>query len=696
MTSVTLVGNPNCGKSTLFNSLTGARQKVGNWPGVTVSRTTGTMRLGKESFDVIDLPGLYTLDASDDKVAVDEEIARQNLLSGECGTVVNIVDATSLARGLFLTTQLCERNIPLVVAVNMIDVAKRRDIEVDCERLSAELGCPVVPISARRREGINELKEAIAHATSVRRQPSVDTDHRYSEVDRIVHSAVSRSQHRRTRSELIDNVVLNKYLAFPIFLLVMYLLFLFTINVGSAFIDFFDIAAGAIFVETPRAILTSLGSPNWLTTFFADGVGGGIQLVATFVPVIACLFLFLAVLEDSGYMGRVAFIMDRLMKMIGLPGKSFVPLIVGFGCNVPSVMATRNLENQPDRVLTTLMAPYMSCGARLTVYVLFASAFFPSSGQNVVFALYFIGIAVAVASAWIARRHLLPQTESSFVMELPPYHLPTIRGVLTQTWHRLSGFVTRAGKAIVLVVIVLNFVNSIGTDGSFGNEDSENSVLSEIGRFITPAFAPMGIDDDNWPATVGIFTGMFAKEVVVGTLDALYSSTPPDDTPFDFLDDMKTAVITIPENLSTLGDALGDPLGIDLAPVTDLEESAVEQGVEINTVTAMQNLFHGQLGAFSYLLFILLYMPCFATIGVIYKELGAFWAAFSTVWSVVVAYAAAVICYQMGSIGSDPISALIWIALVTLASGIVFASLIFWGKKKAPEAQGLIPVQAVD
>ena len=696
MTSVTLVGNPNCGKSTLFNQLTGARQKVGNWPGVTVSRTTGTMRHEKQSFDVIDLPGLYTLDTRDDKVAVDEEIARQNLLNGECGTVVNIVDATSLSRGLFLTTQLCERDIPLVVAVNMTDVAKRRDIEVDCDRLSAELGCPVIPISARRREGISELKDAIVHASPVSRPPSIDTDHRYSEVDRIVHAAVSRSQHRRTRSELIDNVVLNKYLAFPIFLLVMYLLFLFTINIGSAFIDFFDIAAGAIFVETPRAILTSIGTPGWLTTFFADGVGGGIQLVATFVPVIACLFLFLAVLEDSGYMGRVAFIMDRLMKMIGLPGKSFVPLIVGFGCNVPSVMATRNLENQPDRVLTTLMSPYMSCGARLTVYVLFASAFFPSSGQNVVFALYFIGIAVAVASAWIARRHLLPQTESSFVMELPPYHLPTVRGVLTQTWHRLSGFVTRAGKAIVLVVIVLNFVNSIGTDGSFGNEDSENSVLSEIGRFITPAFAPMGIDEENWPATVGIFTGMFAKEVVVGTLDALYSSTPPDDSPFDFLDDMKTAVSSIPENLSTLGGALGDPLGIDLDPVTDLEESAVEQGVEINTVTAMQNLFHGQLGAFSYLLFILLYMPCFATIGVIYKELGTFWAAFSTVWSVVVAYAAAVICYQLGMIGSDPISALIWIALVTLASGIVFASLIFWGKKKAPEAQGLIPVQAID
>ena len=231
-------------------------------------------------------------------------------------------------------------------------------------------------------------------------------------------------------------------------------------------------------------------------------------------------------------MGRVAFIVDRLLRRLGLPGKSFVPLIVGFGCNVPAVMATRTLDNTPDRILTTLMAPYMSCGARLTVYALFAAAFFPDNGQNIVFALYLFGIAAAVFSALAVRRYLVRAPQSQFVLELPAYHLPTLKGLLLQTWQRLKGFVVRAGKAIVAVVVILNVVNSIGTDGSFGNQDSDQSLLSEIGRTLTPLFHPMGLTDENWPATVGIFTGIFAKEVVVGTLDALYTpvSAPSSET----------------------------------------------------------------------------------------------------------------------------------------------------------------------
>ena len=288
----------------------------------------------------------------------------------------------------------------------------------------------------------------------------------YGQIDALLLKATQHTAQPRSHTEVIDSIVMHRILAFPIFLGVMYLMFLISINLGSAFIDFFDLLGSALFVELPRQLLDAIGSPQWLTVFLADGVGGGVQLVGTFIPVIGALFLVLSVLEDSGYMARIAFIVDRLLKSMGLAGKSFVPLIVGFGCNVPAVMATRALDGQSDRILTILMAPYMSCGARLTVYALFATAFFPSNGQNVVFALYLIGIVLAVLSALAVKKHLLPQTQSAFVMELPPYHAPILKNILIQTWQRLKGFVLRAGKAIVVVVIALNILNSIGTDGS--------------------------------------------------------------------------------------------------------------------------------------------------------------------------------------------------------------------------------------
>ena len=473
----------------------------------------------------------------------------------------------------------------------------------------------------------------------------------------------------------------------------MYLMFLVSINVGSAFIDFFDMAGNALFVEAPRRALLAISVPAWLVVFISDGIGGGIQLVGTFIPVIGALFLVLAVLEDSGYMARVAFIVDRLLRRLGLPGKSFVPLIVGFGCNVPAVMATRALDSTPDRILTALMAPFMSCGARLTVYALFAAAFFPRNGQNVVFALYLIGIGVAVLSALVVRKHLLPESRSTFVLELPAYHLPTLRNILLQTWQRLKGFVLRAGKAIVIVVIALNVLNSIGTDGSVGNENTENSVLSAIGKSITPLFRPMGISNDNWPATVGIFTGIFAKEVVVGTLDALYApNTPPSN---DAIGDMLVnAVMSIPENLADLGGQFADPLGLNLGDLSDTDAQAAQQEVQINTISAMQNLFDGQLGAFSYLLFVLLYMPCVATIGVIYKEIGTFWAGFSVTWSFLMAYGCAVVVYQVGSFSSDPGGATLTLVTTATAIALAFTALIRWGKHTLPDR--LIPLKIIE
>ncbi len=700
---IAIVGNPNSGKTTVFNALTGARQRVGNWPGVTVERKTGRYDHEGRQNEVVDLPGTYSLGDTGTDSAVDQQIARDYLKYAKPDVVVNVIDASSVTRGLYLTTQLKELDAPVVVALNMMDVAAQHGISVDVAALSRALGCAVVPLVASRREGIQALKATIADARrEVPAAATAPTDSaatpahavdlkRYRDIDALVEGVVRARSVRRTPTDIVDAVVLNRFLAFPIFLGVIYLMFMFTINVGSAFISFFDIAGNALFVEGPRTIYTSLGSPEWLSAFLADGVGGGIQLVGTFIPIIGCMFLALAVIEDSGYMSRIAFVLDRLMQRVGLPGKSFVPLIVGFGCNVPAVMATRSLEREPDRILTTIMAPYMSCGARLTVYALFAAAFFPNNGQNVVFVLYLIGIAIAILSALAVRKYLLHNEVSHLTIELPSYHLPTIRGVLLHTWQRLKGFVLRAGKAIVAVVIVLNIVSSVGTDGSFGHRDKDTSALAAIGRTITPAFHPMGIDEHNWPATVGIFAGIFAKEVVVGTLDALYAVKQDDLAAFNLGDEIAAAWHSIGDNLADLGASFSDPLGVGVGNVADTQAAASEQAVEINTIQAMRALFHGQLGAFSYLLFILLYMPCVATIGVIYKEIGSGWAVFSTAWSLAVAYAAAVLCYQIGSFAEHPVSSILWIvAIGTLTTG-AFYGLIVFGRRYCRK-QNLIPV----
>lgn len=765
--TVALVGNPNCGKTTLFNALTGARQKVGNWPGVTVERKQGYFTHAKRRIQTVDLPGIYSLHVSRDEDSVDYQIAQDYILSGQADVLINIIDAASIERGLYLTTQLLDAGIPMIVALNMIDVADQQGMHIDHTVLADSLGCPVVPIVASRGEGLGALKDvlesiiaepathpsqavfaddieqALADISEIladagvpvsrlmamgvlekdravlarlpeniagqvsERADAIDHEQaiaerliasRYQWVDSITWRAIrrdERSGHRLT--EAMDKVLLNRWLAFPIFLLVNYLMFLFTIHIGSAFIDVFDIVAGAVFVELPRQGLDAIGSPAWLTTLLADGLGGGIQLVATFIPVIACLFLFLAILEDSGYMARAAFLVDRLLRSVGLPGKSFVPLIVGFGCNVPSVLAARTLSSSQDRVLTALMAPYMSCGARLTVYTLFATAFFPSGGQNVIFALYLIGIILAVLTGFMVRRFVFTSAQSPFILELPPYHLPTVRSILIHTWQRLQGFVMRAGKAIVLVVVALSFINSLGTDGSFGNENSEKSALSEVGRVLTPAFEPMGVKPDNWPATVGIFTGIFAKEVVVGTLDALYGdmarmeSGHPDEAPFDFWVSVSEGLATVPANLATVADNLLDPLGITVGDLSDRQAAAEAQDVTVDTLVMMERLFDGRLAAFAYLLFILLYFPCVATVGAIYKEAGPGWAYFSCAWSLVLGYSSAVIVYQAGSLLHAPARAGGWIAAMLVLAFACYAGLLAFARRQASK-DNRIPV----
>ncbi|MCW8955606.1 MAG: ferrous iron transport protein B, partial [Gammaproteobacteria bacterium] len=551
--------------------------------------------------------------------------------------------------------------------------------------------------------GINDFKvitpavlnQATQLRQSIEQELSEDidillADCRYGFARQATELSVSRPKtHKHSVSDHIDRVVLNRYLGIPIFLLVIYTMFLFTINLGGAFVDFFDITAGAIFVDGLGELLSSMGAPNWLRVLIADGLGGGIQVVATFIPIIGFLYLFLSFLEGSGYMMRAAFVVDRFMRLLGLPGKAFVPLIVGFGCNVPAIMATRNLENHRERIITVMMAPFMSCGARLSVYALFAAAFFPVGGQNVVFMLYVIGIVFAIITALAIRTTLLPGEASPFLMELPTYHMPTLKGILLRTWSRLRGFISDAGKIIIMMVIAINFLNSLGTDGSFGNEDSNKSVLSAISRSITPVFKPLGIEQDNWPATVGIFTGLLAKEVVVGTLDAIYSqidhpvSAPEAEaTSPDIYAQFSEAFTSIPVNLAEALSNLSDPLGLNVLDSShDQALAAEQQQVDTATFGAMVKRFDGQAGAFAYLLFILLYAPCVAAAAAIYREAGRRWMLFAMVWSTGLAYFAATVFYQLSRYSLHPSSSLAWVIGLSLMIMATLGFMRYLGKQ---------------
>ena len=752
---IAIVGNPNCGKTTLFNALTGAKQQVGNWPGVTVEKRVGHYHYHDRSIEVVDLPGTYCLDVVDTDVSLDEKIARDYILDRDAELIINIIDASNIERNLYLTTQLLDMGTPVMVVLNMMDVARDKGMDIDLQALSKQLGCPVMTLVASREEGVSDLQqqvdsflrtgiepaaplqfseelelairsiqphlvdhvtdkeslrwhaikllegeqdnrlqlssEVIDEATRQRHvleagcQEDLDillANDRYNAIGKVMDKVIRQKGEVNHRlSERIDSVVLNRVLALPLFFGMMYLMFMFSINMGSAFIDFFEILTGTLLVDGLGHLLNTLGAPGWVISFLAEGIGGGVQTVATFIPVIAALFLFLSILEDSGYMARAAFVVDRVMRFLGLPGKAFVPMLVGFGCNVPAIMATRTLESEKDRLLTISMAPFMSCGARLPVYALFAAAFFPESGQNVVFALYIVGILAAVATGLVLKQSLLGGESTPFIMELPNYHLPSVKQVLLRTWDRLKSFILRAGKAIVIVVTVLNILNSMGTDGSFGHQDTQESMLSKIGQTITPAFAPMGMTEENWPAAVGIFTGILAKEAVVGTLDSMYSAIAASESvaeaeeeeAFDLVKGVQEAFATIPENLLGVLDSLSDPLGMSVGDLDDLEEVAEEHEISVGTFAVMARLFPSSAAVIAYLLLILLYTPCVAALGAIYRETNIRWTLFVAGWTFMLGYAVATVYYQMSLIAVQPVSSLSWIAAVCIVLAGVFA-----------------------
>ena len=702
-----LIGNPNCGKTTIFNALTGSHQYVGNWPGVTVEKKSGFFEKDGKTVEIVDLPGVYSLSVIS-SASEDEKITRDYLLFNKPDCVINILDASNLERNLYMTVQLFEMHLPVILVLNMMDTAAASKIKIDVLALAHVFNVPVIPMVASKTKGIEELKKQILQAdlhindhfvvpysshiesavsevlplidpvarshgwstrwlavhlldgdTDLRLFGSADNkdriekikndfsqkydedtdtmvaDGRYGYITRISRNLIMRCDRlSKNITESIDRIALGRYTGLPLFFFVMYLMFLWTITLGDLLIDPISQFGDKYLVSGFSSLMSYLGMPQWLNVLLSEGVGRGVSTVATFIPPIAFLFLFLSVLEDSGYMARGAFVMDKLMRNFNLPGTAFVPMIVAFGCTVPAVMGTRILSSYRDRLITLMMTPFMSCGARLPVYALFASAFFGRQGANIVFLLYLTGIFIAVVTGILFKKTLFKGAPVPLILEMPPYHLPIIKNIAVRTWDRLHGFIVRAGALIVPLVIVLNLLNSFDIKGNFIPQTPERSILSDVGRSITPIFKPMGITEQNWPATVGLFTGVMAKEAIIGTLDALYAG---------------------------------------------LAEGAT-------STQRLVALFDGKTGAFSYLLFVLLYMPCLSALGAIAKEFSLKWMGFVIIWTTGQAYLLSTLFYQSATISRNFSSSFYWISGIIVTELLIFTALFLAGKGKKDDS----------
>jgi ferrous iron transport protein B len=605
--NIAIAGNPNAGKTTLFNTLTGGNHYVGNWPGVTVEKKEGSRKFGQWTLSITDLPGIYSLEP----YSIEEIVTKAYIIDEKPDLVINVVDGTLLERNLYLTTQLMALDVPMVLAVNMMDELERRQITLDAEVLSKSLGVEVVMISAQNKHNIDLLLErAVAVAAGTpdvqahqKRAEVVDrierdvtegdsSQRRYSVIQSILnHCLAYQTVQYDERTAKLDRFFMNEAIGLPIFFLIMAFIFYMTFEVGGIFLEFID----GFFTNTLTPVvvsgLTSAGVHDWLIRLIGDGIIGGVGGVLTFVPNIAILFLFISFLEDTGYMARVAYIMDRLMTHFGLNGKTFVPMILGFGCNVPAIMATRTIENEKDRLLSILINPFVSCGARFPVYVLFASVFFKGYETVVTFSLYALGIVIALIAAVIFRKTLFRENESHFIMELPVYRMPSAKTLGIHVWERVKGYIVKAGTVIfaasVILWLMLNF-NLSGMaqiDASFG---------AAIGRAVAPIFKPLGFG--TWEVALSLLTGMVAKEVIISNMAIVLGS----------------------------------------------------QDGGASFLTALQSLFNS-VSAYAFLVFVLLYTPCIAVVGVIKRETNSWkWTLFSVTYQFIVAWIVAFIFYRVG------------------------------------------------
>ena len=705
--SVALIGNPNVGKTTVFNVLTRSRQTVGNWPGVTVEHKEGRYHhLGKE-FEVIDLPGIYSLSAT----TLDEKVTRNYILQNRPDLLVNIVDASNLERNLYLTLQLLEMKVPVLVVLTMLDIAEQNKVQIEIEHLQRHLGCNIVPLKVFHRESEVTLRVQIFKATAVRKFPETNisydevvedaivriqfnleygkfdpvpdkrwlavklleqdetyltklSDEEKSVLDNVVKAIEKhrgqeiknviaddryaiihglsldvikrRSGWQKTFSDKIDTLVLSSWLGLPLFFFVMFVVFSLTIKVSQPLVEMINLSLGWLLIDKFAVLMNALASPAWLTEFLSGGIGGGLVTIASFMPPIFFIFISLAWLEDSGYMARAAFVADKFMRSIGLPGKAFIPLLVGFGCTVPAIMATRTLENKRDRVMTSLLTPFMSCGAKLPVYTFLAMIFFPRGTNLVVFALYMIGIILALATGLLLKKTLFKSQPADFVMELPAYHLPTLNGILMHAWHRLKDFILRAGKTILMVIVVVYVLQMITLPVKVKTASPEPaktervSLMEIAGKSITPVFQPLGIEKDNWQASVALLSGLLAKEAIVGSLRSLYEA---------------------------------------------------EAGESIQQ--EIKQRFRSGSASFAYLLFILLYSPCAAALTMLWKEHGKGWMTFAFIFLTLQAWLIATLFYQITQFGQNPTRSVFWFAVVTVVFIVQYFILFIKGKSYA-------------
>jgi len=745
--SIALAGNPNVGKSTLFNALTGSRQHVGNWPGKTVEKKEGRLRLDDKDILVVDLPGTYSLTA----YSIEEIIARDYIVNERPTAVVAVVNAANLDRNLYLVTQLIELGVPVIVALNMTDVARRRGLAISLQGLSERLGgIPVVETVGNRSEGLDNLKEAIRlvleyphtghiqtnfsgilkeevdHLRSViqesetlrevflsawlatkllendqeviarlksqgeeelldlarvsRERIENDTgedpeiliaDQRYQFVDQVIDSAVERPRETLiTRSERVDEIVTHKIWGLPIFLLLMWLVFQFTSNVSGPFLDWVDVFINDFIYKWAGQVLELVGLGNsWLGSLIRDGVIAGVGGVLVFVPVLLFLYLALGVLEDSGYMARAAFVMDRVMRWMGLHGKSFLPMIIGFGCTVPAVYATRTLENEKDRKLTAFLATFMSCGARLPVYVVFGAAFFGASSGTLVFGIYLLGIVVALITGFVMKNTIYKsRPPAPFVMELPPYRIPRPRDIWNQMWERTHGFLVKSGTVILGVSMALWLLMAVPAHqdtGLFNKVEPGDSLFGRISSLIAPAFKPAGFG--SWQTTGSLMTGLLAKEVIISTMSQIYAveSHLQNAVETSFSQDLfavsadfgRAAFLTVQQAVNIL------PRTINLIPLVDIgelsflpESSGVEGATRLESsllrsfAESAGSSAAGPVAAVAFNVFVLLYIPCVSAVSAMRQEFGPRWMWAQIIYTLLIAWTAAVIVFQTGKV----------------------------------------------
>ena len=673
--TVAFIGNPNCGKTTLFNAFTGTNLKVANWPGVTVEKVEGAMKYHDMDIKLIDLPGTYSLTS----YTMEEQVSREYILSNEVDVIVNVVDASSLERNLYLTLQLLELGKPVVVALNMMDIVQKRGMEIDLHRLPEMLGVPVIPVSARKRTGLDILIHAAAHhkgnklPDSLLHNHNSKTNHkhnhhkntvmvyndqiedkideitdelnfkyptiknlrwisikllendkelmnRYSDlssnllkesyesqiinekydfIEEVLSETIINKSKKEVATDRVDKVLTNKWLGIPIFLLIMGLVFFLTFTIGDWLKGYLEIAF-ELLSDSARLGLSSIGTSALLISLLVDGIISGVGTIITFLPNIFILFLALAFLEDTGYMARVAFIMDGIMGKLGLSGRSFIPMLLGFGCSVPAIMASRTLENKRDRFKTMLITPFMSCSARLPIYILFSEIFFADNAMLIAYSMYVLGLIVAILVAFVIHKIDKNENENMLLIELPEYKIPSSRTVEIYVWEKVKDFLTKAGTTIFVASIVMWLLLNFGFHGY--TTDMTQSLGASLCKFIVPLFAPIGLG--FWQIVVALIAGISAKEVVVSSCAVLFG----------------IANINSSSGMSMLTEVLG-------------------------------KMGFGQLNAYCLMVFCLLYIPCMATIVTIKKESQSMkWTVFTVLFQLCIAWVVTFIIYQIGNL----------------------------------------------